>query len=118
MSVYLTHGKDGASLDELISAADAMNHAIPTRGELTRSLTRLASCRILSEEEERFRIADTHLPSIAQAKGTCGLVSMPVQGKKWLSRTHFDVDDSIRVSITDEQLSVACDMYRQRLWER
>ncbi len=33
MSVDVTHGDVGASHDELIAAADAMNHAIPTTGD-------------------------------------------------------------------------------------
>jgi hypothetical protein len=35
MSVYFAHGNDGAMLADLIAAADAMNRAIPTSGELT-----------------------------------------------------------------------------------
>ena len=119
MSVFVTHGDNGASLDSVIGAADAMNHAIPTTGELSRSLTRLASCGVLSEDDGRFRIAETHLPLIDKAnKGKGGLFSMPDKGRKWLSRMKFDVDDSIRVSVTEEQLAQAFDRYRERLRQR
>jgi hypothetical protein len=119
MSVFLAHGQDGAALDELIAAADAMNHAIPTRGELIRSLTRLASCGVLSEENGRFRIAKSYLPLIAtanQEKG--GLFSTPDKGKKWLSQMDFTVDDSVHVAITDQQLSEAFSTYHKRLRQR
>ena len=116
MSVSLTHGDDGASLDELIGAADAMNHAIPTEGELSRSLTRLVSCGILIEDDGRYRIVDAHMPLIAKANcGKGGLFSTPEKGKKWLSRMQFEVDESVRVSITEEQQSLAFDLYRKRL---
>ena len=119
MSVLLTHGDDGASLDELIGAADAMNHAIPTKGQLSRSLTRLASCGVLTERDDRFRIADIHLPLIAKAnEGKGGLFSTPEKGKKWLSCTQFGIDDTVRVSITEKQLASAYECYRKRLRQR
>ncbi len=119
MSVFLAHGERGATLDELIGAADAMNHAIPTNGELSRSLTRLASCGILTESGGRFQIADRFIPLIAKAnEGRGGLFGTPGKGKKWLARSKFDVDDSIDISITGERLSSAFALYRERVWKR
>jgi hypothetical protein len=116
MSVFLTHGEDGACLDDVIGAADAMNHAIPTQGELSRSLTRLASCGVLSENGGPYRIADAYMPLIAKANsGKGGLFSTPDKGKNWLSRMRFDVDDTVRVAVTKEQLSKAFESYRKRL---
>jgi len=68
MSVFLTHGDCGATLAGVIGAADAMNHAIPTTEELSRSLTRLAASGIVTEHSNRFRISDELLPLIAKAK--------------------------------------------------
>jgi len=119
MSVFLTQGVNGASLDEVLGAADVMNHAIPTSGELSRALTRLASRGILTEEGDRFRIFATHLPSIAEAnQGKSELFGRPDKGKRWLSRMQFDVDDAIRVSITDEQLALAFDLYCKRFRQK
>lgn len=116
MSVYLTHGDVGASLDELIGAADAMNHAIPTTGELTRSLTRLATCGILTEVDNRFRIGEHFLPMIAKAnQGKGGLFSTPDKGKKWLSRMAFDLNEVVEISITSERSGAAYKLYRKRL---
>lgn len=61
MSVYLTQGEDGASLHDVVGAADAMNHAIPTCGELSRALTRLASCGVLTERDDQFHIVHQYL---------------------------------------------------------
>jgi hypothetical protein len=112
MSVFLTCGERGASLADVIGAADVMNHAIPTSGELSRSLTRLAACGIVIEHAGRFRIADELLPLIAKAKeGKGGLFSIPEKGNKWLSRTRFEADDAVRVVITDEQVASAYESY-------
>lgn len=116
MSVYLTHGEVGAALGDLIGAADAMNHAIPTTGELSRVLTRLATCGILTEVDDRFRIAEKYMPMIAKAyQGKGGLFSTPDKGKKWLSRTVFDITDPVEVSITAERSDEAYKQYRKRL---
>lgn len=119
MSVYLTHGDVGASLNELIGAADAMNHAIPTTGELSRSLTRLATCGILTEVDNRYRIAEHYLPMIAKAnQGKGGLFRTPAKGQKWLSRMTFDVNDAAEISITAEQSGEAYKQYRKRLRQK
>lgn len=116
MSVFLAHGGSGAALDDLIGAADAMNHAIPTSGELSRSLTRLASCGILTESNGRFRIADIFIPLIAKAhEGRGGLFSTPDKGKRWLAKSKFNVDGAVDISISDERLSLAFALYRKQL---
>ncbi|MEL7264328.1 MAG: hypothetical protein AAFP69_05890 [Planctomycetota bacterium] len=52
-------------LSDLIAAADAMNHAIPTSGQLSRAPTRLAKCSVIKHFEGRFRISQDYLPAIA-----------------------------------------------------
>ena len=119
MSVYLTHGDVGASLHEMIAAADAMNHAIPTTGELSRSLSRLAACGILAEVDDRFRMTEHYLPMLAKAnQGKGGLFNTPDKGKKWLSRMTFDVNDGAEIVITAEQLGEAYTQYRKRLRQK
>lgn len=119
MSVFLTHGETGASLAELLGAADAMNHAIPTKGQLSRSLTRLASCGVLKEEGDRFRIADTHLPLITKVKDEKGgLIELPEKGKKWLIQSAFSPNDSTRIAISEERLLSAFELYRKLLRQR
>jgi hypothetical protein len=111
MSVFLTHGKTGASLAELLGAADAMNHAIPTKG--------LASCGVLKEEGDRFRIADTHLPLITKVKDEKGgLVELPEKGKKWLTQSAFSPNDSTGIAISEERILSAFELYRKLLRQR
>ena len=77
MSLHFAHGNDGAMLADLIAAADAMNHAIPTSGELTLALTRLAKCQVINHVEDRFRIASKDLPSLAEANEKKGSLILP-----------------------------------------
>jgi len=119
MSVYRMHGEDGASLPDLIAAADAMNHAIPTSGELSRALTRLAKCQVVKRTDDRFRIGNEWLPSNAAAndkKG--GLFETPNKGKRWLASTKFTFDADARIEIGKEDLTAAFDEYRTALKRR
>ncbi|MCA8989866.1 MAG: hypothetical protein KDA78_19625 [Planctomycetaceae bacterium] len=116
MSVYFAHGEAGAFLDDLIGAADAMNHAIPTVEELSRSLTRLATCGILSETNNRFRIAEEYLPKIGVArKARGGLFSTPDKGKKWLTRMTFHKNKPVEVTITTKRFDEAYKKYSERV---
>ena len=113
MSVYLTHGDDGASLCEVIGAADAMNHAIPTSGELSRSLTRLASRGVLHEIDGKYKIVDKYLPKISKANaGKGGLFETPQRGKAWLMRTTLASNEEFTIHVADKQLADAYQLYR------
>ena len=119
MSVYLTHGEDGAVLCDVIGAADAMNHAIPTCGELSRALTSLATHGVLYEIDGKYRIVDNYLPAIGKANdGKGGLFSTPDKGKKWLVRTELTPTKKVTIDISDEQLAAACDHYRKLLRQK
>lgn len=114
MSVFFNHGQDGASLDDLIVAADLMNHAIPTRSELSRSLSRLASCGVLVEVDSRYRISEEYLPMLAKAyQGRGGMFSTPDKGTKWLSRMKFEVIEAPAIQISAKQLRDAIKRYHQ-----
>ncbi|WP_436716629.1 hypothetical protein U8335_04295 [Roseiconus lacunae] len=116
MSVYMMHGEDGASLSDLIAAADAMNHAIPTSGELSRALTRLAKCNIVKHVQDRFRIAQDYLPAIAAARDRKGgLFATPDKGKRWLASTTFVIDEDARITIHKADVTAAFDQYRNAL---
>lgn len=113
MSAYFAHGQDGASLPDLIAAADVMNHAIPTSGKLTRALTRLAKCRVINHVDGRYRIAPDYLPELAVAnekKG--GLFATPEKGKKWLSKTQFAIDKDAKIIVSKADVTAAFNEYR------
>ena len=119
MSVYMMHGEDGASLADRIAAADATTRAIPTSGELSRALTRLAKCHIVTRVEDRFRIAQDFLPAIAAAndkKG--GLFATPDKGKRWLASREFNIDEDAKIVISKKDLTAAFDEYRSALKRR
>jgi hypothetical protein len=48
-------GRRGASLSELISAADALNHDVPTEAQAASSLGRLIASGLLEVAEGRYR---------------------------------------------------------------
>jgi hypothetical protein len=116
MSVYLRHGLEGATLSDVIGAADVMNHAVPTSGELTRALTRLAQSRVISQVNGRYLIASNYLPAIAVAnemKG--GLFATPDKGKNWLSSSEFDMDEKATITVSKEDVAEAFEQYRTAL---
>ena len=43
MAIHMSENNNGASLCDIISAADATNHTIPTADELTKSFTKFFS---------------------------------------------------------------------------
>ena len=116
MSVFLMHGSDGTSLPDLIAAADAMNHAIPTSGELTCALTRLAKCQVIAHVEGRYRIATDYLPGLAAANDKRGgLFATPEKGKKWLARTQFEIDENAKIIVSKEDVTAAFNEYRTEM---
>lgn len=116
MSVYVTHGPQGASLADLIAAADVMNHAIPTSSELTRSLTRLAQCRVINQVDGRYCIASNFLPAVAAARvKRGGLFATPDKGRKWLSSIDFEMDETAKITVSEEDVTSAFEQYRDVL---
>lgn len=115
MSAFVVNGDSGATLPELIGAADMMNHSIPTKGELSRALTRLARVGVISVSAERFVIASKWIPEIEKARsGKGGLFSLPEKGKNWLARNEFAAIET-SITITDEDLTDAVAAYYKML---
>ncbi len=116
MSVYLAHGPGGVSLPDLIATADAMNHAIPTSGELSRALTRLARCRVINQIDDRFFIAAEFLPGLAEANSRQGgLFQLPENGRNWLSSVDFELDEHAEIKVRQENVTAAFEHYRNAL---
>ena len=51
-------GSQGSNLSDLVGAMDALNHAIPTRGELAGALGKLIASGFIESEDERFRLSE------------------------------------------------------------
>jgi hypothetical protein len=89
-----------------------MNHAIPTVGELSRALTRLAHAGVVCALDQRFKLTQTYieeLEAVTWKKG--GLYSLPEVGKRWLCSKSFDIQDRGSIRISPEQLKQACAEY-------
>ncbi len=54
-------------MHEIIAAADATNHAIPTKEEMSQALTKFVQCRLICEEKGHYTIASEYLASIETA---------------------------------------------------
>lgn len=119
MSLFLVNFEDGASLTDLIGAADATNHAIPTVGQLSRALTRLTNAGVISSADQRFKVNANYmheLEMLTSSKG--GLFSLSEKGRKWLCSKSFETQKSGSVAITSEQLANAYEQYTQSLRRR
>lgn len=115
MSAFLAGGDSGASLQMLVGTADVLNHAIPTRGELSRALTRLARIGVISNKDGLFVIAPEWVTEIEKARGgKGGLFSLPEKGKKWLARNKFPMIET-SITISDDELTEAVALYRKML---
>lgn len=57
-TIYATQAKPGAPLTEIIAAADYINHAIITRGELETGFSRLISAGHLTQSGGNFSVSD------------------------------------------------------------
>ena len=55
MSVYLAQSDEKATLSEIIAAADATNHAIPTTNELSHAFTQLVNAGVLHVKGDNIK---------------------------------------------------------------
>src|SRR5919106_428548 len=61
-----------ATLAEILEAADAVNHALPTTDELHGALSRLTTGGFVEEVEDRFRLTSSVPPEIRDAMNEGG----------------------------------------------
>ena len=108
----------GVDLPLLIGAADSLNHAIPTIGEITRSLKSLHACGLVDISDGRIQLTP-HGRAVADdgfaRRG--GRFSIPDNMRKSLdAASHPTIDSEPDLSfVTDESLSAAFQEYRKML---
>jgi hypothetical protein len=108
----------GVDLRLLIGAADSLNHAIPTIGEITRSLKALHRCGLVDIADGRIHLT-VHGRAVADAgfarRG--GRFSIPDNMRKSLDKaTHPAIATTPDLSfITDESVAAAFQTYRKML---
>jgi hypothetical protein len=118
-AVFLAHSEAGAQLHDIIAAADATNHAIPTPDELSGAFTRLARCGLLTVGQDRFLIASQYLPAIKRAyEGKGGLFASADKGLKWLKMSGLVETTNQRIEVERADVESAYNRYIRALRKR
>lgn len=116
MSVYLAQSDDVATLAGIIAAADATNHAIPTPNELSQAFTKLANAGVVIVNNDSYKINSKHLGEIEEAyKTKGGLFESANKGKKWLNASGLSPKGTQKLTITDEQVTNAYNVYTSKI---
>jgi hypothetical protein len=115
----LVHKKGGATLAEIMGAADLVNHAIPTAGELSHAFSRLVDCGIVQVRNDRYllpRNRQRALKKVVEGRG--GLFSMVDNCLKWLEGVGVEPLESTTVTVSDSDVRAAYESYRASLKKR
>ena len=110
---------NGATLADIIGAADAINHTIPTATELSTAFSHLAGCGIVRLSDDRYVVAEEHLQAIRKVlKGKGGLFASADKLLKWLRRAGFEGDTAATLPLSDAEVKQAYESYRAALKQR
>jgi hypothetical protein len=116
MSIYLVQSTEETTLADIIGAADATNHAIPTINELSNAFTKLVNSQILKIENNNYKLSNEYLDGIEQAyKTKGGVFESASKGEKWLNKSNLEVIKSPKVSVTQEDVEYAYKQYTSSL---
>lgn len=119
MATALVDKKGGATLADIIAAADMINHAIPTAGELSRAFSRLAGCGIIHLKNDRYLMARDRQRAVKKSlEGKGGLFSNVDKCLKWLKSTGLEPGRSKTVTLSDTEVQSAFESYSASLKER
>lgn len=119
MLLFLARQPDGTALKDIIGAADATNHAIPTPIELSQALSKLVQCELVSKKGDHFLISSEYLPGIQEAnEGKGGLFQTPEKGHKWLKKSELTAKNDITIEITEEEAHSAYQAYIKAIWKK
>jgi len=112
MSLFLTRQPEGTALKDIIGAADATNHAIPTPKELSRALSKFVQCELVSKKDDHFLISAEYLPDIQKTnEGKGGLFHTPEKGHKWLKKSGLTAKNEIIIELTEGEVHSAYQAY-------
>jgi hypothetical protein len=108
----LVHKKGGAALAEIVGAADVINHAIPTAGELSRAFSRFVDCGLVQVKNDRYLLTRTRQRAIKEAvAGKGGLFSKVDNCLKWLKRADLEPVQSTTVTVSESDVQAAYESY-------
>ena len=120
-AVALASQANAATLDEVLGAADAVNHAMPTCDELHGALVRLTAGGVVEEVEERFRLTG-RVPADISAALVGGRQSGRDAASKYLGAEDWSPERNVRdprnnvqyPGLTPERIRRAERRYRRR----
>jgi hypothetical protein len=119
MALFLATPEKGALLHELIGAADATNHAIPTVQELSLALTKFVQCGLVTVTGDRYAISPEHNAAVRKAyKGKGGLFASGDKGLRFLTGSGLVPANNHRVELTEREVGVAYKRYLKATWGR
>jgi len=113
----------GARLADVIAAADFIDHAIPTAGELSRTFSRLAACGLLRvaccvfrAENKLYAVSEDHLPAIKTAMASQGgMFDYARNCLRWLNDGGFEATVRTEVAVSNSEVVAAYEEYRAKL---
>ncbi len=125
-SIALASQSGPATLSQIIGAADAVNHALPTADELHGALARLTTGGFVSEAEQRFTVTAlvpvAMVSSIRNSGWHAGrrLASTFLRAEEWTAEKNVrdPRNQIVYEGLTDERIHAAEREYRQRVKSR
>jgi hypothetical protein len=127
-SIALATEAGPATLAQIIAAADAVNHALPTSDELHGGFVRLTAAGFIAEEEEHFTITQlvpvATLSSIRSSGRESGrrIASKFLHAEEWTParNTRDPRNNVVYEGLTDQRIREADREYRRqvRSWQR
>lgn len=112
MSIYLVQNTESQRLSDVIRAADATNHAIPTCEELSQAFTKLTNAGVVQIEKEIYRINSIYLRDIEKAyKSEGGLFQSGHKGQRWLQRSNLQIVAKPSIRVTRKKVDEAYHIY-------
>jgi hypothetical protein len=118
-AVFMMNKDEGATLAEVIGAADMINHAIPTVSELSVALSKLSGSGVVQIRDGRYFIEAEHLASLTKAmKRKGGLFAGADKCLKWLRGAGLQGEPSAEGAVSAEDAKAAYDEYLQLLKHR
>ncbi|RPI76579.1 MAG: hypothetical protein EHM45_12530 [Desulfobacteraceae bacterium] len=119
MALFLVGVERSAHLHEVLGAADATNHAIPTTRELAQAFTKFAQCGLITVTDNQYAICPEHVSAIKKVyEGRGGLFASGDKGLKFLKRSKLVPKNDQLITLTDTAVEAAYKSYRKVMRKR
>ncbi len=101
-AVALASERDGATLAEVIGAADAIARAIPTADELAGALSRLVGSGLVQASGDRYGVAQEWRPAVAAClRGRGGLFDAVDRCARWLDQSGLEPSQDAAIKLRE-----------------